>query len=164
MQVVRHADVVKSAFHLLTIKELISSKKWSIQRSDTINTLFFYAALTPNEILFFNDFFMEYYNDYRNKYIVENNIDTVVFDRAYINCHPAYHPGSWHADNESGFTLLYYPVTYFDFKDEGGLEIENEYQPYVPNSLCIFDGNLKHRARMHTIVGALRFSIAFKYK
>ena len=126
---IRHEDVVNSEFHFAKIKQIISSKKWVIQTSDTRSKtiLFFYAELTPNEVLFFTDLFKEYVKEYKNKYIVENNIDTIVFERAYINCHPAYHPGAWHIDNEYGFTLLYYPVTDFDFKDEGGLEIGNKY-------------------------------------
>jgi hypothetical protein len=161
MQLKKHNEVVTSLHDLDKIKQIILSKKWVIHKSSNSSAnSFFNSNLTPNEVLFFNDLFKEY----KNNYIDENDIHDVIFERAYINCHPSHHPGDWHTDNEYGFTLIYYPVSEVDFKDEGGIDIENNYEPYTSNSLCIFPANLKHRARMHTLVGILRYSIAFKYQ
>jgi hypothetical protein len=162
MNIKRYIDVVKSSEVLKNIEDILSNRLWSIQSSYTGSSInFFMSVLDHTEIVFFDRLFRDLVKDYTK----ENNINEFEFERAYINCHPCQHPGDWHVDGKSGFTLLYYPVSATDFGLEGATDFKDfEIQYYIGNSVLIFPANTDHMATEHRHPGILRYSIAFKFK
>jgi hypothetical protein len=162
MKVIRHTDVL-SATDLDSIKGLFDGRQWTMQSStEGDGSRFFMSGLLQKEIDFFNPRF----GPLVNRYIADNAIaKPVKFERAYINCHPCFHPGSWHIDNYEGFTLIYYPPSAIDFGEEGGTDIQGHgYQPYIANSLILLPADALHMAREHTTKGVFRYSVAFKFQ
>lgn len=159
--IVRFTDVLESIDNLF-VQKIISGKDYKIHQS-TSNSVsqFFSTDLTESEI----DFFFQKFKNCLFNYISSNLGDKkAVFERAYINCHPAFHPGDWHVDSVNGITALYYPESKIEFINEGGLDFKDYgYYHYIPNSLIIFPGSIEHMAVHHTKIGVLRFSIAFKW-
>jgi hypothetical protein len=161
LTVKRFLNVVDTS-EIDVIKRMISRKEWSIHSSnEDSKSKFFITQMTSVQ----THNFLSKFSAFVRQYLIENNIKNEIdFERAYINCHPAYHPGEWHLDNESGVTALYYPDMGVNFGEEGGTDIKDHgYELYIPNSLLIFPGNIEHMARQHTSVGTFRFSIAFKF-
>lgn len=162
MNIVRHTNALADD-ELGFVAKLLKDRTWTVQAStEGDRTRFFMSVLSQHEI----DFFHRRWSALVNRYVEENRVTApVAFERAYINCHPCFHPGHWHMDNVNGFTLLYFPEPEVDFGDDGGTDIEGfGYQPYVPNSLIIFPANAMHMAREHTARGVFRYSVAFKFK
>lgn len=141
---------------------ILHTDNYGIQKSyEKSNLLFFLKHLNKEEISFFWSHLKIFFIRYTEKHNID--ADQLYFERVYVNCHPAFHPGDWHRDGEEGLTLLYYPDNEVDFKNEGGLEIEGHgVESYVPNSLIIMPAEVLHRAQIHTIIGQIRFSVAFK--
>jgi len=163
MNVRRYYNVLNSAY-FGQVDQILNHRFWTMQTSDqNTKNVFFFSPLNDEEIQFFANHTANLFREY----LAENSIPVseATFERAYINCHPCYHPGDWHVDNSSGVTMLYYPNSPVDFGQEGGTEIDTHgYEPYVSNSLLIFPAHLLHFARQHTVHGAFRFSIAFKFQ
>lgn len=150
--------------NLITTLDIIENKDriWKFQTSDPFSlNIFFISYLLEHE----QEFFLTKLNDIKNDYILENNITRgVFFERSYINCHPCYHPGDFHIDNSHGFTMLYYPPSAENFKNQGGTEIVGHgTEPYISNSVLIFPANCLHSAQEHSVKGKFRFSAAFKF-
>lgn len=148
---------------LAYVAALLKERTWTVQSSsENDGSRFFMSGLNKAEI----DFFYTRWSGHVRKYVADNAIAAPVrFERAYVNCHPCFHPGHWHIDNYEGFTLIYYPPAETDFGDEGGTDIQGfGYQPYVPNSFIILPANALHMAREHTAKGMFRYSIAFKFQ
>lgn len=162
MNIKRHTDVIKSSEDLKNIEDLLSNRLWTIQSSSIGGSAsFFMSILDHIEIVFFDRLFRDLVKDY----IKENNINEFEFERAYINCHPCQHPGDWHVDGESGFTLLYYPISKTDFGLEGATDFKGyATQYYIRNSVLIFPANIEHMATEHKQPGVFRYTIAFKFK
>lgn len=163
MLVKRYLDIIKQE-DILAVKHIIENKDriWKFQTSDPFSTnIFFISYLLENE----QEFFLEKLNAIKDDYILRNNIkEKVSFERSYINCHPCHHPGDFHIDNLSGFTMLYYPSSEENFENDGGTEIVGHgVEPYISNSVLIFPANFLHAAQGHTIKGKFRYSVAFKF-
>lgn len=161
--IIRHYNIIGEEHHKY-ISDMLSShsRSWVFQKSmPNTDNVFLMSSLDATE----TKFFLQHFNQYIEKYKADNLNGTFAFERAYINCHHSYHPGDWHIDNESGFTLLYYPETDIDFNNEGGTEIKDHgIEPYIKNSILIFPANRLHQAQGHSINGKLRFSIALKFR
>jgi len=161
MKIKRYLDVIDPTAHK-SIEMSIYRKPWTLggQAKDS-NYRFFGTDLDQND----KDFFLKALRPFIDEFITENNItEKIILQRSHINCNPAYHPGDWHIDWPNGFTVLYFPVSEFDIGEGGGTEFEEHgYEPYIPNSLLIFPGYIKHRSCQHTNPGTFRFSIAFKF-
>ena len=144
------------------VENILKDRNWTIQSSNEHKrTSFFYSEMNQNEV----NFFVTYIESLLNEYIKENNITNQIFlERAYINCHPCFHPGDWHTDNNSGFTVLYYPNSKVDFKEEGSTAFKDFIQPYIKNSVLIFPANILHMATEHSQKGTFRYTIAFKFQ
>ena len=162
MNIKRHINVVTSSEDLKNIEDLLLDRLWAIQSSSMGGSAsFFMSILDHIEIVFFDRLFRDLVIDY----VKENNINKFEFEVAYINCHPCQHPGDWHTDGESGFTLLYYPISKTDFGLEGATDFKDfETQYYIGNSILIFPANIEHMATEHRHPGIFRYSIAFKFK
>jgi hypothetical protein len=161
LKIKRYYDVVSNA-DLKIIDNILNNRSWTMQRSgmDGPKT-FFESVITADEYQSLGNLFGPVLNDY----IAEHNISNISLERSYINCHPCYHPGSWHIDNQAGITLLYYPLSEIDFGDEGATDFENlEKQLYIENSILIFPANLRHMATEHSHKGKFRYTFAFKFK
>ena len=162
MDIKRYLNVVSES-NLETIEKILINRTWKIQSSKPNDpTIFLMSELEDNEI----NFFIEIFSNLIIEYAQQNNIyEEISFERAYINCHPCYHPGDWHIDNEFGFTVLYYPLSKTDFGIEGATDFKDiGPQFYIGNSLLIFPSNILHMATEHSHKGVLRYSIAFKFK
>jgi len=162
MKIKHYENIIpKNEFDI--VEKTLKNRNWIIQSSDRKSTTsFFYSEIDQNEINFFKNYFGPLLEDY----IEENNItDSIFFERAYINCHPCYHPGSWHTDSdELGLTMLYYPPSQIDFKNEGATAFKDFTQYYIGNSLLIFPANILHMATEHSYKGIFRYTIAFKFR
>ena len=162
MDIKRYLNVVAES-NLLTVEQILVNRTWKIQSSNPNDfSIFLMSDLKEDEIIFFEGIFSNLIVDY----IHENNIkEEILFERAYINGHPCYHPGDWHTDNPFGFTALYYPLSKTDFGFEGATDFKDiGPQYYIGNSLLIFPSNILHMATEHSQKGILRYSIAFKFK
>lgn len=162
MKLLRQTDALPVA-DLETVSRIFKDRTWTMQSSsEGDGSCFFMSGLTQAEIDFFNPRF----GPLVNRYIADNAIvKPVKFERAYINCHPCFHPGAWHIDNHEGFTLIYYPPSAGDFGEGGGTDIQGfGYQPYIANSLILLPANALHMAREHTTKGVFRYSVAFKFQ
>ena len=162
MNLVRHADVFARE-ELPAIAAMLKDRTWTVQSSNAGDaTRFFMSGLAQTEI----DLFHRRLGPLVNRYIADNGVKGAVgFERAYVNCHPAFHPGHWHIDNHEGFTALYYPPSEIDFGDEGGTDVQGfGYQRYLANGLILFPANALHMAREHTAKGVFRYSVAFKFQ
>jgi hypothetical protein len=161
MKIKRHLNAIDPSAHK-SIDMSIYNKQWNLGGQGKDSTFkFFGTVLEKHE----TDFFLNALSPFIDEFIKENNItDKIMLQRSHINCNPAYHPGDWHIDWPNGFTVLYFPIPESDFGDEGGTDFEGHgYEPYIPNSVLIFPGYIKHVACQHTKVGIFRFSIAFKF-
>jgi hypothetical protein len=161
MNIKRYIDVVKTSEDLKNIEDMLSTRLWTIQSSYKDSHInFFMSYLNHVEVNFFERLFRDLINDYAET----NNINKFNLKRAYVNCHPCHHPGDWHIDGESGFTLLYYPISTTDFGLEGATDFK-DYAPqyYIGNSVLIFPANVEHMAAEHRQQGVFRYSIAFKF-
>jgi len=159
---IKHYENVIPENEFDVVKDILKNRNWIIQSSDGSGiTSFFYSELEQNEV----NFFKKYFGLLLEEYTRENNVnEQIFFDRAYINCHPCYHPGSWHTDSDKlGLTLLYYPASEIDFKKEGGTAFKDFTQDYIGNSLLIFPANILHMATEHSHKGIFRYTIAFKF-
>jgi hypothetical protein len=159
---IKHYKNVIPQNEFSAIENILKNRNWIIQSSTGDgDTSFFYSEINQNEV----NCFEKYFGPLVQEYIKENNItNQIFFERAYINCHPCYHPGSWHIDNESGLTLLYYPISKVNFKKEGGTAFKDFTQYYVENSLLIFPANMLHMATEHSHKGIFRYTVAFKFQ
>lgn len=164
LKISRHLNVLPEHEFLSIQQILFTEPGYRIQWSDDGSEFFFfYRELDQNHLQWFWPFINQLYG----RYVIENDLDfsCVRLERLYINCHPSHHPGDWHDDGGSGFTLLYYPDLSIDYQGGGGLEIEGHgIEPYVPNSVLIIPGDVQHRALQHNIIGKFRFSIAIKFR
>ena len=144
-----------------SIERMIIDRDWKIHYSwNATQELFFASELTAKEIEYFNQFFQKYYD----VYLAKDEYKGMELKKAYINCYPAYHPGGWHEDAPQGFTALYFPFSFVDFKDEAGTEFKDlGVAPYQNNSLLLFPQALTHKGSGHTQVGKFKYSIAFKF-
>jgi hypothetical protein len=143
------------------IEQMILNRDWKIHFSwNEVQELFFASELSSNEIEYFNQFFQPYYN----VYLAKNEYQGMVIKKAYINCYPAHHPGGWHEDAPQGFTALYFPFSFINFRDEAGTEFKDlGIAPYQNNTLTLFPQSLTHRGCIHTQIGKFKYSIAFKF-
>lgn len=162
MKIKRYTDVIKSIDDLEHIEDLLSTRLWIIQSSNSDNrTNFFMSYLDQVEVNFFEQQFRTIISEYTR----ENNIDKFDFERAYINCHPCGHPGNWHIDGDNGFTLLYYPLSKTDFGTEGATAFKDKGICYYKNnSIVIFPANIEHMATEHSHKSTFRYTIAFKFQ
>lgn len=86
--------------------------------------------------------------------------------RMYVNCFAPGEKPYFHIDDQTGYTLLYYP--HLDWKlDDGGetqFYLEENLQGIlpVPNRLAIFDASILHRATPFR--NGYRFTVAIKYR
>lgn len=171
--VYRKLDVLDSEIANIVQQSLFSPKlRWEFHFSkladlegEFSHSIFFWKSqLQVLEGYLSHKLFKDVLDDYINLNSL-HNAPISMYD-AYINCHPSYHPGGWHTDisKGQGITLLYYPDVGVNYLDGGGTEIEGHgIEQYIPNSCIVFPGQVKHRALEHTVPGAYRFSIAFKY-
>jgi hypothetical protein len=159
-EIVRYSNIFPVT-DFIEIERMITNRQWKIHFSmtDTENQ-FFNSLLAEDEIAWFS----KRLNPYWKTYLDKPEYAGLKLNRAYINCHPAYHPGGWHTDASYGFSALYYPFSFTDWKDEGGTEFADlGTVNYENNSLLLFPQNHLHRGAQHTQVGLFRFSIAFKF-
>ena len=163
MQIKRYKNVVNSK-EINKINVILYSliRFWRFQTSRTVDPEnqkpFLIGILEISEINYLLGLFQPYIQDYLNEFPQK-----VKFERAYLNAQFCYQPGDWHSDNETGFTVLYYPDNGIDFGDEAGLEFKDHgVEKYISNSLIIFPANIAHRSLEHS-KHDYRFSIAFKY-
>ena len=162
MNIIRHTNALH-AEDMGFVRTLLKDRTWTVQSSmESDGSRFFMSGLNRKEI----DFFYQRWSTFVKKYVEDNLISAPIkFERAYINCHPCFHPGHWHIDNYEGFTLIYYPESEVEFGDEGGTDIMGfGYQAYIPNSFIIFPANVMHMAREHSAKGVFRYSVAFKFQ
>jgi hypothetical protein len=163
MEIKRYYDIITEQEDFKTIIKILTNRNWVIQSSNIDDTNnFFMSNLFDDEI----NFYLQKFDSVLSMYAKNNGIqETLFIERAYINCHPCYHPGNWHVDNLTGFTLLYYPETETDFGDEGGTDFKNfNFEKYIPNSILIFPADELHMATEHSQKGKFRYSIAFKFR
>lgn len=159
----RYENVLDQSLHSRVDEILYSLLRfWRFQTSRTNDPEnqkpFLIGIMETSEINFFLKYFQSYLEDYINK-----NNQKVLFERAYINAQYCYQPGDWHVDNDTGFTMLYYPHSKIDFGDEAGLEIKDHgIEKYIPNSLLFFPANIPHKSLEHS-KKQYRFSVAFKF-
>ena len=102
--------------------------------------------------LFFDyDFLSPIWNTVIRKYDFKNTYSVQKFRRAYMNAHDYGSEPQMHYD-DGDFTMLYYPRVDWNLEWGGGTLIiedgKNHLIDYVPNSLVIFDANLKHAAQV----------------
>jgi len=160
LRIKRYYDVVADK-DLKTIDNILTDRNWIMQASQDDDTkTFFQSFLSSDE----HQLLGELFSSVLLEYIKEHNISNALFEKSYINCHPCFCPGSWHIDNEVGFTMLYYPLSNIDFGNEGATDFENlESQPYIGNSILIFPSNLRHMAAEHSHKRVFRYTFAFKF-
>lgn len=163
-KVKRHLAVLPNNEYIAVRQILLTEPGYQIQWSDEGSQYFlFYRELGREHLEWLWPFVNQFYGDYVKENCID--FDQVKLERIYVNCHPSHHPGDWHVDGGTGFTLLYYPDLDIDYGDEAGLEIEDHgIEPYIPNSVLIIPGDVPHRAHMHTQIGKFRFSIAIKFR
>jgi hypothetical protein len=162
LKIKRYYDVVQVE-DLKIIDNLLHDRSWTMQRSgkDGPKT-FFESVLTGDEYHLLGNFFGPVLINYLEEHNI--SVSNTSLERSYINCHPCYHPGGWHIDNDVGITMLYYPLSNIDFGNEGATDFKNlEKQLYIGNSILIFPANLLHMATEHSHKGELRYTFAFKF-
>ena len=147
MQITRYENVV-SPENISKINEILYSliRFWRFQTSRTTDPQnqkpFLIGMLETSEINYLLSLFQPYIQDYLKVYPQK-----VKFERAYLNAQFCYQPGDWHNDNETGFTVLYYPDNGINFENEAGLEFKDHgIEKYIPNSLLIFTAHIPHRS------------------
>ena len=144
-------SVLENSF-LNFIREEINILAWSKQQSNLNNKknpVFFFASTQEN--LLSHQFLFNYFCD---KYNLSNKLL-----RAYVNCHPPYSGGQFHAD-DGDMTFIFYPDE--KVKNKGGTEFEDGTKvDYKSNRLIIFDAKLFHKAS-ENLSNEMRHSIAWK--
>ena len=148
-------SVLENSF-LNFIREEINILAWTkVQSVDPVvlkegkkNPVFF-ASTRENPLS--HQFLFNYFCD---KYNLSNK-----FLRAYVNCHPPYSGGQFHAD-DGDMTFIFYPDE--KVKNKGGTEFEDGTKvDYKSNRLIIFDAKLFHKAS-ENLSNEMRHSIAWK--
>ena len=145
-------SVLENSF-LNFIREEINILSWSKHQSkknlnNKKNPMFFAST---QENLLSHQFLFNYFCD---KYNLSNKLL-----RAYVNCHPPYSGGQFHAD-DGDMTFIFYPDE--KVKNKGGTEFEDGTKvDYKSNRLIIFDAKLFHKAS-ENLSNEMRHSIAWK--